>query len=165
MKLKSFSHMNCSLAQAVEEIGERWTLLILRNAFLGSTRFEQFQKSLGIARNILSTRLDRLVGNGIFEKRAVEGSARLEYVLTKKGMDLQPVLLSITHWGDCYKPNRKGRRVVFVERATGRPIRRMAVHSADGRVLKPREIRAVPGPGLGAQHSAILHRNEEGTLK
>jgi DNA-binding HxlR family transcriptional regulator len=154
MKLKSFSHMNCSLAQAVEVIGERWTLLILRDAFFGSKRFEQFQTSLGIARNILSTRLNRLVEEGIFEKRPIDSSARFEYALTQKGIDLQPVLLSMTHWGDRYKPNRKGRRVVFVERATGRPIRRMAVHSADGRVLKPREIRAVPGPGLGARRSA-----------
>lgn len=146
MKLKSFSHMNCSLAQTLEVIGERWTLLILRDAFFGRKRFEEFQKSLGIARNILTSRLNRLVDEGILEKRPVDGG-RHEYVLTSKGLDLQPVLLAMTHWGDRYKPNARGRRIVFVERATGEPVAPMAVRSADGRVLGPRDIKATPGPG------------------
>jgi DNA-binding HxlR family transcriptional regulator len=146
MKLKSFDHMNCSLAQTLAVIGERWTLLILRDAFFGRKRFEEFQKSLGIARNILTSRLNRLVDEGILEKRPVD-AGRFEYVLTPKGLELQPVLLSMTHWGDRHKPHAKGKRVVFVERATGEPIQPMAVHSADGRVLRPRDIRAVPGPG------------------
>jgi len=146
MKLKSFRHMNCSLAQTLEVIGERWTLLILRDAFFGRKRFEEFQKSLGIARNILTSRLNRLVEEGILEKRPAE-AGRFEYVLTPKGLDLQPVLLAMTHWGDRHKPNAKGQRVVFVERATGEPIAPMGVRSADGRVLGPREIKALPGPG------------------
>ena len=84
MKLKSFDHMNCSLALTLDVIGERWTLLILREAFFGKKRFEEFQKSLGIARNILSSRLNRLVSEGILEKRPVE-ARRFEYVLTQKG--------------------------------------------------------------------------------
>jgi DNA-binding HxlR family transcriptional regulator len=146
MKLKSFDHMNCSLAQTLEVIGERWTLLILRDAFFGRKRFEEFQKSLGIARNILTSRLNRLVDEGILEKRPVD-AGRFEYVLTPKGLELQPVLLSMTHWGDRHKPHAKGKRVVFVERATGEPIAPMAVRSADGRVLGPRDIKALPGPG------------------
>lgn len=146
MKLKSFGHMNCSLAQTLDVIGERWTLLILRDAFFGKKRFEEFQKGLDIARNILTSRLGRLVSEGILEKRLVE-AGRYEYVLTAKGLDLQPVLLAMTHWGDRYKPHPKGKRVVFVERATGAPIAPMAVRSGDGRVLGAREIRATPGPG------------------
>jgi DNA-binding HxlR family transcriptional regulator len=146
MKLKSFDHMNCSLAQTLDVIGERWTLLILRDAFFGRKRFEEFQKNLGIARNILTSRLNRLVEEGILDKRPVE-AGRFEYVLTPKGLDLQPVLLAMTHWGDRHKPNAKGKRIVFVERATGEPIAPMAVHSSDGRVLAPREIKGVPGPG------------------
>jgi len=146
MKLKSFDHMNCSLALTLDVIGERWTLLILREAFFGKKRFEEFQKGLGIARNILTSRLNRLVGEGILAKRPAEGS-RYEYVLTRRGLELQPVLLSMTHWGDRHKPHAKGKRVVFVERSTGEPIAPMAVRSTDGRVLGPREIRAVPGPG------------------
>jgi DNA-binding HxlR family transcriptional regulator len=147
MKLKSFDHMNCSLAQTLEVIGERWTLLVLRDAFFGARRFEEFQRSLGIARNILSARLNRLVEEGILEKRPI-ASSRFEYVLTEKGLDLQPVLLAMTHWGDRYKPNPKGSRIVFVDRENGQPIQPMAVHAADGRVLKPREVRARTGPGL-----------------
>lgn len=146
MKLKSFDHMNCSLAQTVEAIGERWTLLILREAFFGKKRFEEFQKGLGIARNILTTRLNRLVEQEILVKRPVE-AGRFEYVLTQRGLDLQPVLLAMTQWGDRHKPHPKGKRVVFVERATGKPIAPMAVRSADGRVLSARDVKATPGPG------------------
>ena len=147
MKLKSFDHMNCSLAQTLDVIGERWTLLVLRDAFFGAKRFEQFQKSLGIARNILTTRLNRLVDEGILEKRAAK-VGRFEYVLTAKGLELQPVLLAMTHWGDKHKPNPKGKRIVFVDRESGKPIQPMAVRAADGRVLAPREVKAKPGPGL-----------------
>jgi len=146
MKLKSFDHMNCSLAQTVEVIGERWTLLILREAFFGKKRFEEFRKGLGIARNILTMRLNRLVEQEILAKRPVE-AGRFEYVLTPRGLELQPVLLAMTQWGDRHKPHPRGKRVVFVERATGKPIAPMAVRSADGRVLSAREIKATPGPG------------------
>jgi DNA-binding HxlR family transcriptional regulator len=149
MKLKSFDQMNCSLAQAIEAIGERWTLLILREAFFGKRRFEEFQKGLGIARNILTARLNRLVEQEILAKRPAE-AGRFEYVLTQKGLELQPVLLSMTQWGDRHKPHPRGQRVIFVDRATGEPIAPMAVHSADGRVLSPREIKATPGPGAAS---------------
>lgn len=139
--------MNCSVAQTLDVIGERWTLLILRDAFMGSKRFQQFQSNLGIARNILTTRLNRLVEEGILAKRPAEGEHH-EYVLTDKGLDLQPVLLAMAHWGDVHKPNSRGARFVFVERATGKPIQRMSAMSADGRPLKPREVKGVPGPGI-----------------
>jgi DNA-binding HxlR family transcriptional regulator len=148
VKLKTFDHMNCSLAQALDVIGERWTLLILRDAFFGARRFHQLQSSLGIAKNILTVRLNRLVDEGILEKRPARDGERHEYVLTQKGLDLQPVLLAMTHWGDAHKPHPKGKRLVFVERATGKPIARMSAMSRDGRPLKPREVRAVAGPAL-----------------
>lgn len=148
MKYKSYRHMNCSLAQTLEIIGERWTLLILRDAFLGAKRFGQFERSLGIAKNILTTRLNLLVDEGILEKRAAADGSHFEYVLSKAGLELQPILLAMTHWGDKHRPNPAGKRLDFVERATGLSISRMGVRSKDGRVLKPRDIRAVPGPGL-----------------
>ena len=147
MKLKSFDDMNCSLALTLDVIGERWTLLILRESFFGKKRFEEFQKGLGIARNILTARLNRLVGEEILAKHPVE-AGRFEYLLTLKGLELQPVLLAMTHWGDRHKPHPKGKRVIFVERGTGAPIAPMTVRSVDGRVLSPREVRAKPGPGL-----------------
>jgi DNA-binding HxlR family transcriptional regulator len=147
MKLKSFGEMNCSLAQAVDVIGDRWTLLVLRDAFFGAKRFEQFQKNLGIARNILTVRLNKLVDEGILEKRPAE-AGRFEYVLTEKGLDLQPALIALTQWGDRYRPHPRGKRLQFVDRTTGKPIRPVAVIGADGRMLKPREIRAKPGPAV-----------------
>jgi DNA-binding HxlR family transcriptional regulator len=148
MKYKSFDHMNCSLAQTLNVIGERWTLLILRDAFFGAKRFGQFERNLGIAKNILTARLNQLVDEGILEKRESPEGAHLEYVLTRKGLDLQPVLLAMTHWGDRYKADPSGDRLVFVERSTGRPIRRMSAVSEDGRPLEPRDIQATPGPAL-----------------
>ena len=139
--------MNCSLAQTLDVVGERWTLLILRDAFFGARRFQQFEEHLGIAKNILTARLSRLVEEGILEKRPAE-SERHEYVLTQKGLDLQPVLLAMVHWGDVYKPHPKGARLVFVERATGKPIARMSAVSADGRSLKPSEVTSFAGPAL-----------------
>ena len=148
MKYKSFAHMNCSLAQSLEVLGERWTLLILRDAFRGSRRFDDFL-SLGIARNVLTTRLNTLVEQGILEKKAVDGKSS-DYLLTEKGLDLQPVLLSLTHWGDKHMPHPDGKRLDFVEKSTGEPIREMSAMSQDGRPLGAKEIRAVPGPALRA---------------
>lgn len=145
MKLKSFTHMNCSLAQSLEILGERWTLLILRDAFLGKRRFDEFL-STGISRNILTMRLNSLVEHGILERRPINGKVA-EYRLTNKGLDLQPILLAFTHWGDKYIPHPKGKRLVFVEKATGKPIAPMSAYSKDGRPLKARETGAVPGPG------------------
>jgi DNA-binding HxlR family transcriptional regulator len=147
MKHKSFENMNCSLAQSMEIVGERWSLLIIRDVSFGIRRFDDIQKSLGIARNVLTNRLNRLTEEGILKKTPVE-SGRMEYRLTDKGWDLQPVLLSLTHWGDKYKPHPDGKRLTFVDREFGKPIQRMAVHAADGRLLKPKEIRARLGPAL-----------------
>ena len=151
MKYKTFDHMNCSLAQTLNIIGERWTLLILRDAFLGAKRFGQFQRSLGIAKNILSARLTMLLEEGILERRESSEGAHTEYVLTQCGLELQPVLLSMTHWGDKHRPNAEGDRLIFTDRVSGKPIRRMGVISEDGRILKAREVSALAGPGIGGK--------------
>ncbi|HSG88233.1 MAG TPA: helix-turn-helix domain-containing protein [Pseudomonadales bacterium] len=157
MKLKSFEHMNCSLAQALEVVGERWTLLILRDAFFGIHRFDDFQRRLGIARNILSARLARLVEAGILERRALSaGGKRAEYHLTAKGRDLQPALVSLTQWGDAWYPGDGGPRIEFYERESGEPIRRLRPCAQDGRELTPRQIRARPGPGAEPGTAAVL---------
>lgn len=148
MKYKKFDQMNCSLAQTLDIVGERWTLLILRDAFLGVRKFGQFQDNLGIARNILTSRLTRLVDEGIFEKTAATQGGHADYRLTIKGLALQPILLSMTHWGDEFKANPDGVRLTFVERKTQLPIRPMSAISQDGRSLSPRDIKAIPGPGL-----------------
>lgn len=141
MKLKSFEHMNCSLAQTLNVVGERWSLLIIRDASFGVSRFDDFQKSLGVARNMLSTRLKQLNEAGILSK-SPDAGGRFEYKLTEKGWDLMPVLLALTHWGDKYLPPEKGERIVFVDRESGRPIRPMSAYNADGEPLSYFELRA-----------------------
>jgi len=148
MKYKSFGQMNCSLAQTLEIIGERWTLLILRDAFFGVKRFGHFQRRLGIARNILTSRLNQLLEEDILEKRGSEEGAHYEYVLTSKGLDLQPVLIAMTHWGDKHYPNPKGERWIFVEKETGDPIQHMSVMSRDGTPLGSRDITSIAGPAV-----------------
>lgn len=157
MKLKRFDHMNCSLAQTLDVIGERWTLLILRDIFFGARRFGELQRGLGVAKNILSARLNRLVEEGILEKTGGEDGGFAEYRLTDKGLDLQPILLSMTHWGDRHKPHPAGKRLEFVERDSGKPIRPMRVLSHEGEELHPLDIKAVPGPALA--DGASLNRS------
>ena len=149
MKLTSFDQWNCSLAQTMNVIGERWTVLILRDAFFGVTRFEDFRKRLGIARNILAARLKQLDHDGVLE-RVVEENGRPEYRLTDKGYELVPILIAMAHWGDKHKANPKGARAIFVDRRTGKRIQRMAVRSAEGDKLHPKDIGMKRGPGLSA---------------
>ena len=148
MKHKSFEDMNCSVAQSMEVLGERWSLLIIRDCFAGLRRFGQFQKKLGIARNILTARLTRLVEEGILLKCPIADGAQQEYVLTQKGIDLYPVLMALMQWGDKHRPNPKGARLYFVERATGKPVKGLRVISDDGRELGPEDVQQVAGPGL-----------------
>src|SRR3954465_15499240 len=104
---KNYSNQNCSIAGALDLVGERWTLLILREAFLGTRRFDDFQRNLGIARNVLQSRLARLVEEGVLRReRYQERPERFEYRLSRKGVDLWPVLVSLMKWGDKYSaPN------------------------------------------------------------
>jgi DNA-binding HxlR family transcriptional regulator len=130
----------CSIAAALEAVGERWSFLILRGAFNGLHHFEEFQTTLGIARNILSNRLGRLVENGILE-RVPDASDRrkVSYRLTEKGRDLLPVLLSLRHWGEKWLSGQPS-NPVLVDRYSRQPIAPMAVRSSDGRVLALNEL-------------------------
>jgi DNA-binding HxlR family transcriptional regulator len=140
--------MNCAIAQTLERVGEWWTFLILRNAFCGMTRFDDFQRHLGIATNILSNRLYRLTEDGIFMREASKEDARsFEYKLTKKGMSLYPILIAMTEWGEKWVPHSKGARVGLLERKTGKPIKGIVVQSSGGRPLLPHEVKMSAGPG------------------
>ena len=150
MKHTSFKDMNCSLAQSLEIVGERWSLLIIRDTAFGIRRFDDIQKSLGIARNILTQRLSKLTNEGILV-RARGKAGRMEYQLTDKGWDLQPLLLSLFQWGEKYQPHSKGERMCFVDRTSGNPIQPMAVRSSDGRLLKSADVWAKRGPGLNKE--------------
>ena len=148
MRRASFVDMNCSVAQGLEQIGEWWTMLILRDALLGVRRFEDFQSRLGIARNILSARLDTLVGHGIMERRPYsERSARHEYVLTEKGRDLAAVVVALTEWGDRWlAPD--GPPGLYTHSPCGGQITLVTTCANCGRVHDPAEIKVRPGPGI-----------------
>ena len=130
----------CSIAAALDTIGERWSFLILRGAFNGLKHFEEFQSTLGIARNILSNRLGRLVEHGILEREPDPSDRRkVAYGLTEKGRDLLPVLLSLRQWGEKWISQQPS-NPVLVDRMTRQPIADMAPRAADGRVLKLGEM-------------------------
>src|SRR5215471_20009046 len=116
MLKRAYEGQNCSIARALEVVGERWTLLIIRDVFLGLRRFDQIQENLGIARNVLTERLNRLVDEGILERvRYSERPERFEYRLTAKGLDLNIALTALRQWGDDYlseKPPRLQRRKI-----------------------------------------------------
>lgn len=148
MKYKSYKDMNCSLAQALDAIGERWSLLILREAFYGKTRFNQFLEELGISRNILSARLNHLVSEGILEKRPATETSHIEYVLTESGRALRTVIVSLIHWGDEYRPHPKGPRFVLIDTESQEPIRKMGIYTESGTEVKPGNIGVIPGPSV-----------------
>lgn len=147
MERKSFSDMNCSVAQCLEVVGEWWSLLIVRDAFLGVTRFDDFQSRLGISRNILTQRLARLVETGVLVKVPYsERPPRFEYRLTDKGRDLWPVLTTMRQWGDKYAaPNGPPLQVIHEE--CGQISEAQLVCSACGEAIGPGDVEAMPGPG------------------
>jgi len=139
--------MNCSVAQCLEVVGEWWSMLIIRDVFLGVTRFDQFQERLGISRNILNQRLARLVDEGVLDKVAYsEHPPRFDYRLTTKGRDLWPVLTALRQWGDKYAaPNGPPLKVVHKE--CGKVSQAVMTCSACGGRLSARDVRVVRGPG------------------
>lgn len=123
-------------------------MLIIREAFFGVRRFEEFQRHLGIARNILTSRLKKLCENGILERVPIkQGAKRHEYLLTHKGKELMPMLIALTQWGDKWVYGSGNEPVVFRDRENGLPISTIAVQAQDGRELRPREILPTAGPG------------------
>jgi DNA-binding HxlR family transcriptional regulator len=130
----------CPVARSVDVVGDRWALLIVRDAFDGTRRFGDFQRSLGVARNILSDRLRKLVAAGILEMRpASDGSAYQEYVLTAKGESLFPVVVALRQWGERQMFKRGERHSVLIDKRTGKPIPLMTPRAGDGSVLSPTE--------------------------
>jgi DNA-binding HxlR family transcriptional regulator len=148
MRRKTFARMNCSIARALELIGEWWTMLILREAFLGTRRFRDFQFNLGIARNILSARLKKLVARGILERvSGADGGRRLEYRLTDKGRDFFPVLMALMQWGDRWVAGSDRAPIKVVDLMSGGEIAEIQVTTHDGKPLRPGDVRMIPGPG------------------
>jgi DNA-binding HxlR family transcriptional regulator len=149
--------MNCGVAQALEELGDWWTLLVVRDAFFGARRFRDFEKSLGIAKNILTDRLQRLVANQVFEKVDVgEAGERFEYRLTEKGEALLPLLTALRDWSDEWVFGRGHEPVIVKDRRTGRRIPRLRVTDAEGHPVSRRDLRTEPGPGASRETIRLL---------
>ena len=152
MGRKRFADMNCGIGQALEAFGDWWTLLIVRDAFFGSRRFGDFERSLGIAKNVLSARLQHLVDHGIFTRVDVGSEGEhFEYRLTDKGEALLPVLTAMREWSDEWVFGRGREPVIVKDRRTGRRLPKMRVADADGRPLSRRDLRTVPGPGASRE--------------
>lgn len=148
MRRSSFEHLPCPVAQALDLIGDSWNVLILREAFYGSTRFDQFAARLGIASNVLTRRLRALVDSGLLQRhRYNEHPPRYEYLLTERGRDLRPVLLTLLQWGKRHAG--MAHNAELVDTRSGQPVR-IALVDADS------------GEAIGPHHQ--IHRRENGRL-
>lgn len=149
MKWDDVGNLNCSVARSLAVIGDRWTMLLLRNAFLGTRRFDDFQLQLGVTRHVLAERLKRLVEADIFRKEAYQPN-RYEYRLTDKGRALHPVLLSLTAWGDTWLDEGRGRPLILQHKSCGKAMTPTMVCSECGEVVTARDVIPMAGPGLVA---------------
>lgn len=149
MKWDDVGNLNCSVARSLAVIGDRWTMLVLRNAFLGTRRFDDFQLQLGVTRHVLAERLKRLVEVEIFRKQAYQPN-RYEYRLTDKGRALYPVLLSLTAWGDAWMDEGRGAPLVYQHKSCGKTMTPTMVCSECGEPVTARDIIPMAGPGLQA---------------
>ncbi|MEO1227977.1 MAG: helix-turn-helix domain-containing protein [Myxococcota bacterium] len=141
MRAKSFADMQCSIARALEDVGAWWSLLIIRDAMMGARRFKHFERSLGIAKNTLATRLAHLVERGILEKQEpADGSRHDEYVLTPKGRELAPLLMTLAQWGDKWAVHPDGPTFAFTD-GEGEVIPRVWPRREDGQRIELHELR------------------------
>lgn len=146
MQRKSFGDMPCPIARSLERVGEWWSILILRDAFYGLTRFDEFQKSLEIAPNILTRRLNALVEAGLLERRRYsERPPRYEYLLTERGRDFRPVMQAMLAWGNRHFAP-EGPSVVLVNRETGETADPVLIDRVSGRPISDPVFRPAPGP-------------------
>lgn len=151
MERTSFAEMRCSLARALELVGDWWSPLIVRDLFLGVSRFDDLVEDLGISRNLLTRRLNALAARGIVAKKAYQlRPRRYEYALTEAGADLVPVLLALTEWGDRWVGPKQGRPILFLHAGCRRRFTPKIVCSECGEPIRADAVKAVGGPGGAA---------------
>ncbi|MBM7483138.1 MULTISPECIES: helix-turn-helix domain-containing protein [Bradyrhizobium] len=147
VKRTSFEGDACPIARSLEAIGDRWSLLIIREALFGLRRFGEFQSKLGMAKNILSTRLRALVDHGILTTApASDGSPYEEYVLTPKGRGVFPVLVALRQWGEDFDDRPSEIATILVDREKGRPVKKLELRAEDGRLLSLADTSLKPRP-------------------
>jgi DNA-binding HxlR family transcriptional regulator len=151
-----YANQSCSIAGTLEVVGERWSLLIVRDVMLGLRRFDEIQSDLGIARNILQSRLTRLQEQGVLERRIYqEHPPRFEYRLTEKGLDLWPTIVALMQWGDRHALPAGGPPVLLEHRDCGGAVDEHRICERCGARLQVRDARAQPGPGATANHPLL----------
>ncbi|WP_410211030.1 winged helix-turn-helix transcriptional regulator [Aquirhabdus sp.] len=149
MKWQDVGEMPCSVARALSVIGDRWTMMIVRNAFIGIRRFDDFQSILGMTRHVLADRLNRLVESDILKKVPyLEKPPRYEYRLTKKGMDLYPIILALTTWGDKWMDQGKGAPIEYFHQQCGYKFTPTMVCSECGEPVHAKNVTPMIGPGF-----------------
>jgi DNA-binding HxlR family transcriptional regulator len=159
MQWSELEEQSCSVSRALSVVGDRWTLLILRDCFLKVRRFEAFQERLGIGRPILADRLQKLVDQRVLVKIPYQDRpTRYEYRLTQRGLDLYPVLLSIAHWGDVHMFDRRSRPLVYRHKTCGHVFEPVQVCSVCAEALDPREVQAESGPGAPRKNQRASRR-------
>jgi DNA-binding HxlR family transcriptional regulator len=148
MQLTSLADWNCSIAKTLDVVGEWWTLLILRDAFRGTRRFDDFQASLGLARSVLTARLRKLTDQGVLERLVYsEHPPRYEYYLTEKGKSLFPLIAVLLQWGDTWAPGPGGPPVVLVHDACGHITEPVLTCPHCGERVSAANTHSEPGPG------------------
>jgi DNA-binding HxlR family transcriptional regulator len=148
-----YANQRCSIAGALEVVGERWSLLIVRDILLGVRRFDELQSDLGIARNVLQSRLTRLGERGVLEKRPYQQRpTRYEYFLTDKGLDLWPTIVALLQWGDKHEVAAAGPPVLLEHKRCGGAVDEHRICAACGTRLMARDVVARPGPGASPDH-------------
>lgn len=158
MKREPYKHMNCSVAAALDIVGEPWTLLILRDAYQQVRRFEEFQRHLGIARNILTARLKKLVEHGILKKvQYQDRPRRFEYRLSEKGAALFPVIVCLKEWGDRYGEKASfGPPLNLEDKISGQSVKPLLIDELTGKSIELQGVRAVAGPGATPRSSDFM---------
>ena len=154
VKRTSFEHDDCPIARSLDAIGDWWSMLIIREALFGTRRFGEFQKALGLAKNILTVRLRGLVDQGILEMApASDGSAYQEYLLTPKGRGVFPILVALRQWSEEFDDHPEQIATILIDKEKGRQVRKLELYSQDGRLLTAADTALKPRPGPKAARS------------
>jgi DNA-binding HxlR family transcriptional regulator len=156
VKRTSLAGTGCPVARALDVFGDWWSLLIMRDALIGYRRFGELQKSLGLAKNILTVRLRALVDQGLLKMApASDGSAYREYVPTPKGRGIFPILVALRQWSEEFDAHPEEIATILVDRDSGRPVKKLELHASDGRLIGPGEITLKPKPASKRRPRAI----------
>lgn len=157
MRWEELDQQPCSLARTLAVVGDRWTLMVLRDCFLGIRRFDQFEKRLGITRHVLADRLKKLVEHGVLTRVPYQQRPlREEYRLTESGLALHPVIMALVSWGDRYMADERGAPIEHRHRACGQLMRPVTVCSECGEPVTARDIEVQVGGGWDADELAPL---------